>query len=434
MISKKTKIFSSIAIIALIAAPIFFKKEKKGIEIIKSNTSLGIHSSLINTKSNGIVHIRCKFKNAGVLQNNLSNHGISIVVSYMLFNRINGLNHEETMEQFLKLGISGLSVDADSDNFEFSFFVKKEGIKEALEFLSLAFKKPTFSPEDLEYIKNMLPHIPNQETSLPEELIIDKLFGMLFIDHPYGMNRTGTAQVISGMSVDKVLKFIKDELRSDNLHVIITGDVSRYESNTIIDTLFNGLSKSENNDAQKSNEILSEKLSEEKSATIIKPELEDIACIATGIRLDKLSKEERAAAYVIISLLFHSKYGDFIEQLKSSGIRFSKCVAKIERLKLANIFTVITYVKKEDIQKYNEFIDRKFKQYFEQINLKALDKEKEYFAISANNGFTNISDCYEEMKNKLLPYEDISKETFLKVTKMLFNIDKTRTVICFGGE
>ncbi len=435
MISRKVKIISSVAIIALIAAPIFFKKEKKFIEIIKNTSTSGIKSSLISTKDNGVIYVQCRFKNAGVMQNDLQNHGISIIAAHALFDRINGLNREETTEKLLKLGILGLTTKTSSDDFDFSFFVDKNRMKEALEFISIAFKNPTFSSEDLSYIKSILPDIPSQKFSLPEELINEKLLSMLFVDHPYGLNRTGTSQVVAGMGVDQVLAFIKSKLRPDCLHVIITGDVSRYESSTIVDTLFSGLQKPETQEnTAESKRILSAKMSEEKIATITKSELDDLACVATGVRLGVLSKEEKAAAYVAISALFHSKYCDFIENLKSSGIRFSKYKADIKNHRLASIFTVTIRVKKEDLKKYLDFVDKKFHQYSTEINLKELDREKEYFACAANAGFTGPTECFEKIKNKELQYDDISKETFLRIMKMLFNDTSCRTVICTASE
>lgn len=430
MISKKVKIIFSVAIIALIATLFFLKKEKKIVEIIENTNSSGIKSSLINIKNNEVVYIKCRFENAGILQNTLDQHGISVIASHLLFNRIDGLTPEETIEKLQKLGIFRLSIDATSDDFNFSFFVIKEKMKDALTFLSLAFKNPNISTEDLESIKEKFPCIPNLEFSQPEELMYDKIMKMLFVNHPYGLNETGTAQVISGITTTDILSFIKSKLRSDNLHIIFCGDISKFEMNSYIDLLFDKLLK---NNEKNSEEKISADLSKEEIDIIHKPEMSDVVCVMSGIRIEKLSKVELAATFVIIENIFDVKIGDFSKELRKLNIGYKVHGSFIKR-SLANIFTITAYMKKEDLEKYKNFIYEKFRQYATKFNLKKLEKTKEYFIAASNNGFTDLEDIDDKIKNASLPYEDITSEILEKVMKMIFNVNAMRTVVCFNNN
>ena len=370
MISKKIKIISSIAIILLVAALFFFRKEKKIMDIDKNISSSSITSSLVNTKDGEAVYIKFSFKNQGILQNSPETHGISTIVSHLLFSRIDGLTLEETSEKLMQLGIFNLSVNASSDDLEVSFFTTQGNINEALTFLSNAFKNPTFSNGDLENAKETFPDIPNQELSPPEILMRHTLLGMLYVNDVYGMNKTGTSKVISGITSNDISSFIKNRLHCKNLHVLIAGNISRPKANGYINTLFASLPKGEEKNANRS---LSADLSKNDIEVIKKPEMQDIAVVTTGIRLDNLSDLELAATFIIADAIFHNDIGDFTKGLRELGITYWTNIA-LRRHSLSSVLTVTVYMKKNDVKNYKKYLDEKFQKYSRRITQQNLEK------------------------------------------------------------
>ena len=425
MISKKIKIISSIVMISLIAAPIFFRKKNIGMEAVDSVNKSGIKSSLFNIKSGNVVFFKFRFKNEGTLQNTPETHGISVIVSNLLFNRIDGLTPEETYAKLTKLGIYGLSVNAFADDFEVSFFTTKDKINDALAFLSLAFKNPTFSNGDLEDAKTRYPNIPNQDLSSPRDLMRDKLLSMLYTNDAYGMNNTGTAQVISGITSDHVMSFIRNRLHSRNLQVTIAGGVSKSELNTYINALFDGLL---DNQEKRANRSLSPTLSENRVAVVNKPEMGNVAIVVSGIRLDDLSDVERAAAFVIADTIFHNDIGDFANGLRERGIA-NRVTTSVIRRSLSNAIVFVVYMEKDDVEDYNTYLEERFAHYSKNMKLQDFEKIRERLALLSNNGFTSLDDIDKYLESVRLPYNDITPEIFQKIASMFFSKSLRKTVV-----
>jgi predicted Zn-dependent peptidase len=427
MITRRSYKIIFVAIAAVvISALIFIKKERQFAEISDIRNTSNIKTSLINIKSKNTVYVKCVFKDAGVLNNSLDKHGISAVVGHLLFDKIGNLSKYETAEKMMEIGISNLSVDALEDNFEFSFLVLKSNIKEALDFLGLAFKTPSFSDGDLEYAKEMFPSILDIDLSYPHDLMLNKMMGMLYVGSTYGMNNTGTAQSISGITSNDVKNFINEKLNTGNLHVIFAGDISTIDINLYVCALFDVLSKSNQEIFQKN---LDAKISEKEIEFIDKPEMENIACVISGVRVDELSELELAAAHIIMETAFQHEIGDFQKGLRALNIAYNSQKHHIKR-SLSHVFYITTYMYKDDFKKYKKYFDDKVREYETGINLEELKTMQNYFCIRSEIGSPNLYEIDENVKNSLLPYKEVTTEIFKKVTKKLFNKKQTRTVVC----
>jgi predicted Zn-dependent peptidase len=249
---------------------------------------------------------------------------------------------------------------------------------------------------------------------------------MLYQNHNYGLNNTGTAQAVSSITEYDVRDFIKSNFAKDNLEVFFTGNISQSDIETYIETLFSKLpDKSES----KLNDISSSALSEEKEALIRKNNMENIVGITLGVRLGKLNRQERAAAHMIIESLFDGKIGDFNEGLRSRNIAYGANVRFIRR-RLSNVFYFTVYIDEKDLANYKKYLQDKMSSYRD-LKLSALNKilsVKKRLTAPSQNGFANIANIEEKMKYYSLPFEEVTREILSSVAQKLFDESQTRIV------
>lgn len=424
---KNLKIIFSLIIGILVITSIFLKKEKQFIEVSEITNGIGIKTSLINVKNGDVICVKCVFENSGVLQNNLEKHGISAVVGYLLFNKIGKFSVEETQEKIADLGISNLIVNPKGDNLEISFCVIRDKAKEGLQFLSNAFTNPAFTDGDLENAKEMFPEFLDIELSFPNDLVMDKMLSMLFLNSTYGMSNTGTVNAISGITSKDIHSFIKERMTKTNLKVIFAGDISRFDACSYLEYLFRNIpSQYKYFEMQK---IESISLSNDRIFVIDKPGMKDIAEIMVGARVDRLTNKERAAAYIIMKTIFDEKTGDFASGLRARNITYNINNFSIKRTS-SNVFYFSVFIEKKDIEKYQKYLDEKIAQYNSKINLKELQKTQQYFIEVSKNGFCDLSDIDEKIYNSSLPFNEVTSKVFEKVIKMIFHKENIKIVIC----
>lgn len=131
---KKTKtaikmVGISILAVASISSAIFWIKQDEQMAPRISFEQLDhapVKASILPLRNHDILYVKYVFKNAGTLNNNLENHGISNIVAAILFKHIEGMSAEDTMDKLLEFGVRGLCVDAAGDDFEISFQVARK--------------------------------------------------------------------------------------------------------------------------------------------------------------------------------------------------------------------------------------------------------------------------------------------------------------------
>jgi hypothetical protein len=186
---------------------------------------------------------------------------------------------------------------------------------------------------------------------------------------------------------------------------------------------------SELNDEEKEF-IQEEKLappSESNGEIIYKKDMEDIVGIATGIRLDKLSNKEKAAAYIILKSLFDKKIGDFIAGLRAQNIAYSIDLHFIQR-RYSDVFCFFIYVDKNDLERYEKYAHKKFSIYKQQLNLKNLNFFQDSIVMNLQNGFTSLEDIDVQIKNGSRPFSEITSKDLREISQKIFDLSLIRTV------
>jgi predicted Zn-dependent peptidase len=426
---QKSKVVIALAIVAVVVlAPMFFKQEKPSLGINAIANNCGVKAYQIPIKSDNVLYIKCKFKNAGVLHNIPPKHGLSAIVGDLLCRKINRLSPEETREKLGELGIGELSIHAFEDDFIISFYVLKTKASEALRFLSPVFSQPEFSPNDLEFIKEKYPTLLELETSHPQDLLLDKLLNMLYQNHNYGRNNTGTAQAIASITADDVNDFIKSNFSRDKLEFFVTGDVSPFKLETYVETLCSKLpEKGQEKLSNVVENLETSALAQEKDATLPRKDMGNIVGAIVGVRLDNLNEKEKAAAHIIIETLFDNKIGDFFQGLRAKNIAYNADFRFLRR-NFSNVFFFCVCIDKNDLASYQEYLKDKTSVYPQKINIKDLQRTQNRLIAQSKNGFSNMVEIDEKIKFNSLPFSEVTQEIFADIIKKLFDKSQMRTV------
>jgi len=367
------------------------------------------------------IYITLVFKNAGVLQNSDSQHGISALISKLLFRKIGGLTVAETGEKLQRLGITNLSVEGLSDDFIVSFNVLEDKFNPAVEFLISGFGEK-FSENDLSYVKEFFPVEINPENSQPDEILIDKLYQNLYPNHVYGKNITGSSDSITKVTLEDINNFIKDNFALDNLKICYAGKYSIEKLSVLVDNISKFLLQKSNQNKIPDLDKIEVNCAEEK---ISNSNIRDICGVSTGIRLDNLSKQEKAALYIVSDALFNDINGEFLNTDIPMKVSYT-----VDDRKMSTVLVLTTFVQKKDLERYLK-IQKDFLSCLNLSQIKNLELSKKDF-IENKKIFSLRS-----MRNSLiffgLPFEDCNNETYEKILEKIRQ-PKIRSTISILAE
>ncbi len=367
------------------------------------------------------IYVTLEFKNAGVLQNSDSQHGISALISKLLFRKIKGLTVAETSEKLQQLGITNLSVKGVSDNFIISFSVIENQFKSAVEFLISGFGEK-FSENDLSYVKEFFPIQINPESSQPEEILLDKLYQNLYPNHVYGKNITGSSNALTKVTLKDINDFIKNNFALDNLKIYYAGKYSIEKLSVLVDNI---------------SKFLPKKINQTKISDLNKVEVNcdddiisnnnvrDICGVSTGIRLDNLSKQEKAALYIVADALFNDTNGEFLNT--DIPMEFSYTIDDRE---LSATLVLTAFVEKKDWDRYLK-MQKEFLANLNLSQLKNLELSKKYFI--ENQKIFSLHSMRKAVAFFDLPFEDCNDEIYQKILEKIRQ-PKTRNTVSILAE
>jgi predicted Zn-dependent peptidase len=433
--SKRLKIMISLVAIVLIAAPVFFREKKMAINIVAVGNKLDIKTSLLHVTGKNVIFAEFVFKNAGVLQNSIDKHGISIVMSHLLLRRINNLSPMETQETFKDFGFRNLVVDASGEDLRLSFFVAKDNICKALEFLANAFANPCIASVDLQYIKSQSHAVLDPESSPIGSLLMEKVNAMLYPNSVYGLSRSGSSMSIANISTDDLADFLRTHLTIKNLEAIFVGDLARADVDSYLSTLFEKLPKEYNPAIQKlSCDILPEKI-----GTIDRIGMKDVAAVMVGIRIDDLTDLERAAIVILLDSFFDAKVGDFQDGLRKRNITHSGFLINYNGFltmagtTLSSTFYLTICLYKKDLQNYLQYLDEKIAAYgsgqWDKSKQGDLKNNLNCCTALLQMGFPNYNLLNEKFKLYTLPFDKITMPVLKNAAAKLFDPQRMRIAL-----
>lgn len=417
---KKVLIASFIFLIVLISFFLYKFGSRKSLPLTYLKRPCEI--IVFNKTDTKQIYVTLEFKNAGVLQNLDRQHGMSVLISKLLFRKINGLTVAETSEKLQQLGITNLSVNGLSDSFVVSFSVVKDQFKPAIKFLISGLGEK-FSENDLSYVKELFPFQINPENSRPDEILLDKLYQNLYPNHVYGKNVTGSSDSIAKITLGDIDNFIKNNLALNNLRIYYAGAYSIENLRILIDEISKFLSKKPIQ--SKVNNLKDIKVNC-ANVEIRNSNIRDIRGVATGIRLDGLSKREKAALYIIADVLFNKDNGEFLNTDIPMNFSYS-----IDDRKLSTILVLTAFVQEGDLDKYlkrqSDFLSK-----LNLSQLKNLELSKKDFI--ENQQIYSLRSLRNTLVFVGLPFEDCDEEIYQKILQKIQQKEVRSTVSILEEE
>lgn len=369
------------------------------------------------------IYVTLTFNKAGIFNNSNEKHGISALLSNLLFNKIGNLSKEETKKKLAQLGLSDLSLRSESHNFVISFNVVESLFEPAIEFFVLGFK-PKFSENELSYAKEFVPIPVDPEISNPEEILSVKLYQNLYPNHVYGKNTTGSSEAIATITLKDINEFLKNNFALDNLSIYFSGKYSSKKLKFLFNALKKVLPEKSNLSPFQKCKDIAVNSSDQK---ITNKNIKDISGIMTGIRFDDLSLKETAALFIVSSALFNKSFGKFTTTDFPMSFNYS-----IDNRKHSTVLVLSSFVNKKDLEAYlknlNNLLEKTTLDQIEKLNL-----AKKYFVTKQTRGFYSLHSVPDKMFFFSLPFDQCEEADYKNILKKIKN-KKMRCTAVISSE
>lgn len=412
--STKFKIISLFILIICGSAHLFFKKDQTILRAEKVNNSLGIAARVFNTKPGDTVFVELKFKNAGGFFNSKEKRGISVLLAELLFKRAKGMTEAETIERMRELHIGNIRVFADFDHFYISFSVIKDSVDEALKFVADSIFSFSVKSGELEEVKGLFPTAQNIDLAFPSDIAFKKLLYLLYGQSSYGLDFTGTSIAIKGISTEDVKDFLQENFTKQNVEVLFVGNISRFDVERYLTILFHGAP----GEYKKPQFELPGVFSGQEKVCIEKSNMENIAYVCFGFRLDELDDRAKAAFLVIEKALFDDPYADFSSGIRELGVA-NDIFSSLYMFEHSSFLMVGVLIDINDLENYKNYLYKKIRDY-KHIDVKLLAKAQAYFIENAARGLVSLENVSMELALKRLPFKKVNEKDFKNLSLKLF--------------
>ena len=227
----------------LIAILIFFSNfasANLNIQHWESNNEARIY--FIENHDLPIVDINVDFR-AGSVKDTKQKSGLASLTNHMMVLGSGGVNEEDLANQFIDLGAQ-LNSSFDQDKSGFSVRTLTEKRSEAIDLLTLVLHKPNFDKDILEREKKRYIASISQSETMPGSIASKAFNKALYGEHPYGLSSSGEVQTIRKISKKDLNNFYKNNYFSNELSIVIVGDISRKEAEELGNKISSGFTQS----------------------------------------------------------------------------------------------------------------------------------------------------------------------------------------------
>ena len=226
----------------LFSSPVLANEKVLDIQEVKADN--GLTAWLVEDHSLPIISIQFAFKNAGSIQNPADKQGLTQLLSNTLDEGAGELPSQEFQKQLSDNSIS-LYFSAGRDHFSGSLKTLTRKKETAFNLLELALTKPRFDAEPVERMRQAnISRIQNSKSE--PDWIGARIFNdKAFTNHPYARNSGGTLTTLKTLTADDLKQYHQTYLTQNNLVVAAAGDITARELETILETIFGKLPKTE---------------------------------------------------------------------------------------------------------------------------------------------------------------------------------------------
>ena len=189
-----------------------------------------------------IVDINVDFR-AGSVKDTKQKSGLASLTNHMMVLGSGGVNEEDLANQFIDLGAQ-LNSSFDQDKSGFSVRTLTEKRSEAIDLLTLVLHKPNFDKDILEREKKRYIASISQSETMPGSIASKAFNKALYGEHPYGLSSSGEVETIRKISKKDLHNFYKNNYFSNELSIVIVGDISRKEAEELGNKISSGFTQS----------------------------------------------------------------------------------------------------------------------------------------------------------------------------------------------
>ena len=215
-----------------ISTLIFFSNlalAKINIEHWKSNNGASIY--FIENHDLPIVDINVDFR-AGSVKDKKNKSGTASMTNHLMVMGSGGINEEDLANQFTDIGAQ-LNSSFDQDKSGFSLRTLSEKRNKAIDLLALVLHKPNFDNNILDREKKRYIASISQSETMPATIASKAFMKALYGDHPYGLPSAGEIETIQKITKKDLDNFYESNYLSNELSIVIVGDISRKEAEDI---------------------------------------------------------------------------------------------------------------------------------------------------------------------------------------------------------
>ncbi|MDC0127661.1 insulinase family protein [Methylophilaceae bacterium] len=189
-----------------------------------------------------IVDINVDFR-AGSVKDTKQKSGLASLTNHMMVLGSGGVNEEDLANQFIDLGAQ-LNSSFDQDKSGFSVRTLTEKRSESIDLLTLVLHKPNFDKNILEREKKRYVASISQSDTMPGSIASKAFNKVLYGKHPYGLSSSGEVETIQKISKKDLHNFYKNNYFSNELSIVIVGDISRKEAEDLGNKISSGFTQS----------------------------------------------------------------------------------------------------------------------------------------------------------------------------------------------
>ena len=175
-----------------------------------------------------IVDINVDFR-AGSVKDTKQKSGVASLTNHVMVLGAGGINEEDLANQFIDLGAQ-LNSSFDQDKSGFSLRTLSEKKIEAIDLLTLVLHKPNFDSKIIEREKKRYVASISQSETMPGAIALKAFMKALYGEHPYALPNSGEVETIKKISKKDLHDFYKSNYLSNELSIVIVGDISRKDA------------------------------------------------------------------------------------------------------------------------------------------------------------------------------------------------------------
>jgi zinc protease len=153
--------------------------------------------------------------------------GVASLVSAMLDQGAGDMSVNQIAASFANIGaIYGADTNKDTANISLRTLTQKAYLAKAIKLFNLVITKPTFPEPELTRLKNQTKAALTLQKQNPANVAMLTFYKTLYENLPYAHNELGTVNTINDITKNDVNKFYKHFYTTQNIKVIMVGDLS----------------------------------------------------------------------------------------------------------------------------------------------------------------------------------------------------------------